>query len=89
MTRPIHLMNSPQTVAVVSVYPGGSPRRIFWDDRDHLVDRAWGPERIETGWWRGEDVRRDYYVVETTRGERFWLFRDLGDGSWFLHGVFA
>jgi protein ImuB len=88
MTRPIHL-TSPQAVEVVSVYPGGSPRRLFWDDRDHMVSRAWGPERIETGWWRGGDVRRDYYVVETIAGERLWLFRDLADGSWFLHGVFA
>jgi protein ImuB len=88
MTRPIHLL-SPQAVEVVSVYPGGSPRRLFWDDRDHMVKRAWGPERIETGWWRGGDVRRDYFVVETAAGERLWLFRDLADGSWFLHGVFA
>jgi hypothetical protein len=27
--------------------------------------------------------------VETDSGERFWLFRRLRDGSWFLHGMFA
>ncbi len=29
-----------------------------------------GPERLETGWWDGGDVRRDYYVVETAQGQR-------------------
>jgi protein ImuB len=88
LTRPVVLMH-PAQVEVVSVFPGGSPRRMYWNDRDHLVERSWGPERIETGWWRGGDVRRDYFAVEVTTGERFWLFRDLVDGSWFLHGVFA
>ena len=48
--------------------------------------RTWGPERIQTGWWRGHYIRRDYYRVETTTGQRFWLFRRRG--HWFLHGVF-
>jgi protein ImuB len=55
----------------------------------HRIVQAYGPERIETAWWRGPTVRRDYYVVETDSGERFWLFRRLRDGSWFLHGMFA
>ena len=38
---------------------------------------------------RGQDVRRDYYLVETTAGERFWLFRSLDKDSWYLHGTFA
>jgi protein ImuB len=87
-TRPICLKNRPVPISVVSVYPGGSPRRIHWNDRDHLVERSWGPERIETGWWRGDDIQRDYFVVQTTQGERLWLFRDLTDGSWFVHGMF-
>jgi hypothetical protein len=33
-------------------------------------------------------VRRDYYQVETGTGERFWLFRELHSGAWFLHGEF-
>ena len=47
--------------------------------------RHWGPERIETGWWRRERAVRDYYRVETTEGRRFWLFRRRRDGRWFLH----
>jgi len=49
-----------------------------------------GPERIETGWWDGSEVRRDYYVAANARGERFWIYREHRDpGAWYLHGVFA
>ena len=47
-----------------------------------------GPERIESGWWDGQDVGRDYFVGRNERGEALWLFRDRG-GQWFVHGVFA
>jgi protein ImuB len=49
-----------------------------------------GPERIESGWWDGRDVRRDYYVARTARGMRLWVFRERrAEGRWFLHGVFG
>lgn len=49
-----------------------------------------GPERIESGWWDGEDVRRDYYLVETRAGQRGWAFRPAGsNGPLLLHGWFA
>jgi protein ImuB len=52
-----------------------------------------GPERIESGWWDGADVRRDYFIAENPRGETVWIYRDhrygIDDGEWFLHGVFA
>ena len=48
-----------------------------------------GPERIESGWWDG-DIRRDYYVVETSQGQRAWAFRPPGEqGDFMLHGWFA
>jgi protein ImuB len=67
----------------------GPPARFRLGGRLHAVAAAHGPERIETAWWRGPTVRRDYYVVETESGERFWMFRRLRDRAWFLHGVFA
>ena len=49
-----------------------------------------GPERLETGWWDGGDVRRDYYVVRTTQGQCAWVFCAPGEpGRWMLHGWFA
>jgi len=54
------------------------------------LDLASGPERIETGWWDGRDVRRDYYVATTRHGVRLWVYRERArDGSWWLHGVFG
>ena len=89
LTRPIVLKNRPIAVEVISVFAGGAPVRFHWTGDEHLVDRFWRPERIETGWWRGADVRRDYYVVDTITGHRFWLFRDLMGDGWFLHGEFG
>ncbi|MDH4553967.1 DNA polymerase Y family protein [Pseudomonas sp. BN417] len=49
-----------------------------------------GPERIESGWWDGGDVRRDYYLVETRSGQRGWAYRAVGgEGPLLLHGWFA
>jgi protein ImuB len=87
--RPSSLASHPSPLAVMSVIPGGPPLRFQWQGQDHVVAQSWGPERIETGWWRDRDVRRDYYLVETTAGKRFWLFRTRGDERWFLHGSFA
>lgn len=47
------------------------------------------PERIEAGWWDGNDVRRDYYLARTEEGARWWLFREEPSGRWFLQGLWA
>jgi protein ImuB len=49
-----------------------------------------GPERLETGGWDGGEVCRDYYVVETSSGQRAWVFCAPGEqAGWMLHGWFA
>jgi protein ImuB len=87
--RPLHLEVAPKPLAVLSIVPHGPPVKFRLGKKDERIARTWGPERIETGWWRGACVRRDYYQVETVRGQRYWLFRELASGRWFLHGVFA
>jgi protein ImuB len=65
--------------------------------RDHALRVVAGPERIESGWWDGGDVRRDYYVVETSLGQRAWAFCAAGEpvdvgpapSHFMLHGWFA
>jgi protein ImuB len=47
------------------------------------------PERIETGWWDGGDIRRDYYVASNAYGMRLWVYRDLRETCWYLHGLFG
>ena len=85
--KPVPL--EPLRAGLLAVAPDGPPVRFRLGDEVHDVAQALGPERIETAWWRGATVRRDYYVVETRSGARFWVFRRLRDGAWFLHGVFA
>lgn len=46
-------------------------------------------ERIESGWWDGQDVRRDYHVVVGPAGERLWFYRDCVTREWYLHGIFG
>ena len=54
-----------------------------------------GPERIECGWWDGDEARRDYFIAELSPGESAnlhpmslgWVYREGGD--WYLHGLFA
>ena len=49
-----------------------------------------GPERIESGWWDGADVRRDYYLIETRSGQQGWAYREVGEGGpLWLQGWFA
>jgi len=47
------------------------------------------PERIEAGWWAGQDVRRDYYLARTDSGAHWWLFREAGTNRWYLQGLWA
>jgi protein ImuB len=59
------------------------PRRLGEDDFALLA----GPERIEAGWWDGEDVVRDYFIARTRAASLAWIYR--APGGWFLHGLFA
>jgi protein ImuB len=81
--RPLWLLAEPQPLAHLLETKPWIPS---WKLRD-------GPERIESGWWDGSDVRRDYFVAENPQGEILWIYRDhrygIDDGEWFLHGVFA
>jgi protein ImuB len=78
------------------------PRPLWLFDEaeplQHRLEQApWilkdGPERIESGWWDGNDLRRDYFVAETPDGTIVWIYRDhrygTDDGEWFVHGLFA
>jgi len=86
--RPLQICQPPMAVDVMSVVPEGPPLRVWWNGRSDDVVRSWGPERIQTGWWREETVRRDYFRVELADGRHLWLFRDLVRDQWFLHGTF-
>lgn len=92
--RPLKLLRRP--VPLHPVAGGDSREKLDHDpvafrlDRDvHRIASCWGPERIESGWWEGPSVRRNYYRVETTGGRVWWIFQDINSRDWFLHGRFA
>jgi protein ImuB len=88
MLRPLKLFDPPRLIEVIGIAGEGPPAVFFYQRQSYRVARHFGPERIETGWWRGPSCRRDYYRVETESGSRLWLFRRLQDQQWFLHGEF-
>ncbi|MFW2405568.1 MAG: Y-family DNA polymerase [Gammaproteobacteria bacterium] len=77
--RPVWMLEEPKALYA----PDGRP--VFGDTLEFEGD----PERIETGWWDGRDIRRDYYVARDQRGIRFWVFRDCRESRWYLHGLFG
>ena len=79
-TRPLWLLPAPRLLS----QRDGLPRR-----RGAL--RLLGdPERIETGWWDGGEIERDYYVAIDVHGVRLWVFRErAAPHRWFLHGMFG
>ncbi len=52
--------------------------------RGAVADQT-GPYILSGGWWVRE-VRRDYYYVETRRGELLWVYYDRRRRCWVLHG---
>lgn len=86
LDRPTALFLKPRPIEVVASIPDGPPMVLFWKRKRIEIVECSEPERIETGWWQGEYVCRDYYRVEATSGEWLWVFRRLQDGRWFWHG---
>jgi protein ImuB len=49
-----------------------------------------GPERIESGWWDGADMARDYFVARAANAALLWVYRERSPaGAWYLHGIFS
>jgi protein ImuB len=64
------------------------PEPLPWPHE--ALQRLEGPERIETGWWDGADVARDYYIAREPSGAEVWVYRErLPPHGWWLHGVFG
>lgn len=72
------------------------PETFRWRGRDLTRLRALGPERIAPEWWLDDpnwrSGVRDYWVTDTTDGQRLWLFYGHGgtmSPGWFCQGSFA
>jgi protein ImuB len=87
--RPLLLYAEPQMGDVTYVEPDGPPQFLWMNHHRERIVSFVGPERIETLWWRGPSVRRDYYRMATESGRHWWMFQRLEDGKWFAHGEFV
>ncbi len=78
--RPLWLLQMPQPLQVRAGLP----------QRGGALTLTSEPERIESGWWDGGDIARDYYTACDAHGVRLWLFRERrAPHGWFLHGIFG
>lgn len=93
LRRPLRLFKTPRAINVLACSDSGLPSRVEVDQRVYTIRQSWGPERIETGWWQGPQVRRDYYRVELDGGAWWWIYRELGRSGaaaiWKCHGQFS
>lgn len=79
LRRPLWLLPEPKPLAVEQ----GTP---VYQGVLKLLDR---PERLETGWWDGNGIARDYYVAVNPAGIHVWVYQDRWSDSWYLHGIFG
>lgn len=85
--RPLGLFAQPQPLEALRD-DTGQVRRLLHAGRDLTL--VSGPERLETGWWDGGEVTRDYYIARSDDGGRWWIFRECTAARrWFVHGCFA
>ncbi|MEO1524479.1 MAG: hypothetical protein AAFX06_03545 [Planctomycetota bacterium] len=87
--RPISLLRRPVPLVATDDAPAGALPSFRYEGRLHAAVHCTGPERIETAWWDGPLVRRDYFRIQTDTGHQWWIFCDLRTGAWFLHGRFS
>jgi protein ImuB len=90
--RPLHLFAQPLEVGV-TVCPShdrdGRPVQFRGPDGSlHRLVHAVGPERIAGQWWSGHGRTRDYFDIEDDVGRRFWIFRVMENGRWFMQGQY-
>jgi protein ImuB len=93
--RPLRLLEQPETIETIALFPDGPPLRFRWRRALHEVVAFEGPERIAPPWWGAapEGPTRDYFQAQDADGRLFWLFREGLYGRetpsprWWLHGL--
>lgn len=76
--RPTWLLSKPELIEE-------RDHRLYWQG---YISPLVGPERIIGDWW-DEPVARDYYLAKRHDNLPVWIFFNLYDKQWYVHGVFA
>ena len=66
LRRPLWMLPEPRVLATERGLP-------LYQGVLKLLD---GPERLETGWWDGDGISRDYFVAVNPKGACLWVYRD-------------
>ena len=83
--RPFWMLEVPRPINAVDQNNGAG-------ERLQIVS---GPERIESGWWDGKGVIRDYFVARSPDRSLLWVYQERPvasrgqNGGWYLHGIFS
>lgn len=84
----LQLLRAPRPIGVrvafrgVQVLPESYLHAGEWKE----IAVAAGPDRVSGGRWEETGFARDYFRCITGDGRLVWLFRDLDENRWYLHG---
>jgi hypothetical protein len=65
------------------------PRSFVWRGGRQRITGISACWRVHTGWWRDEEIWRDYWEVITDAGVWCVLFHDLRSGGWFIERIWG
>ena len=77
--RPTYLLTKPRILEVKDNSPYLSGKLTLLQ----------GPERIDFGWWDHEEINRDYYIAIHQCGALYWVYHQVANNQWYLHGIFS
>lgn len=87
-TLSLHLLQEPRPVAVRIRMERLRPVPV-----SYLHAGAWtgvatasGPDRVSGGRWEEQTYARDYFRCVTEEGALVWIFRDVEENRWYIHG---
>lgn len=76
--RPTWLLSKPELIEIKG-------NRLHWHG---YLSTLVGPERVIGDWWE-KPVARDYFLAKRHDNLPVWIYFDLYDKQWYIHGVFA
>jgi protein ImuB len=83
--RPTRLLPRPRPL--VAEGEGGRLTALRLDGRAYRILELSAPERLSGEWWT-DPYDREYRRIELERLGACWVYRDAGDGRFWLHGFF-
>lgn len=93
--RPLRLLPVPERMKII--FEGHRAHQYQWRREAGQVATLEGPERISPEWWRLALETRDYFRLQATSGQRFWVYtsyvrreeNQAQSPDWYMHGFFS